>query len=296
MKKTFSDMYGLSNPCKLTHRLVDNDGNVLVSKERANLSIRGKVRCVGSDGSVINTHNCTVYGGRRFILEAILRQLPAAAQQLTLNEILNINDDVSVTDNEKLSRCICLVGVGTGGSGTTFGSVVDATANDNNLFDIKPLRTVSSPLSGEDAQKYFMRKIETINGTNYYNYYLKKVSCDGIFAKHENVDYEPQESDNEAVHDPNNPLSLYSIQTLTTIPIEISSDDLKDYFRAKDGDINMARFNELALYIGVPKTIVSGESSYEDYVMVEAFSHLTFNNRPMDNEGARYDFTYYVLT
>ena len=296
MSKNFSDIMKHSDMCKLTHKLYDDSGNPIVTGARPTLSVRGKIRCVGADGSIINTHNCTVYGGRRFIIESLFRQIPAADQQLTLNKILNVNDQVTLTDEEKLSRCVCLVGVGTGGAGTTFGSVIDATANDNNLFNIIPMRTISSPLSGDNAEKYFMRKLETINGSNYYNYYLKRVDCNGVFAKHENVDYEPKESDNDAVHDENNPLSLYNIQTFTTIPIEISSDDIKDYFRATDGDINMARFNELALYIGIPKTVHSGETTYTDYVLVEAFSHLTFNNRPMDNEGARYDFTYYVLT
>ena len=291
MKKIF-DKYitGLN----VGHKLVDKSGNI-VSNSDGNLRIRGKIRCVGSDGSVINTHNCTVYGGRRFLLEAILRQAPVESQQLTLNHILNVNDNVTVTNAEKLERAICLVGVGTGGAGTTFGSKIDSTANDNNLFNIIPMRTVRQPLTGDDAGKYFMRKVESINGETFYNYYLKKVECDGIQAKHERTDYQPSVEDNEAVHDQNNPLSLYNIQVLTTIPIEISAADIKDYFRASEGNLNMSRFNELAFYYGIPVTITAGDNSYTDYVLVEAFSHLTFNNRPMDEEGSRYDFTYYLI-
>ena len=71
--------------------------------------------------------------------------------------------------------------------------------------------------------------------------------------------------------------------------------DIKDYFRASEGNLNMSRFNELALYYGIPVTITTGDTSYTDYILVEAFSHLTFNNRPMDEEGSRYDFTYYLI-
>lgn len=291
MKKMFEKyITGLT----VGHKLVDNAGNI-ISNSNGNIAIRGKVRCVGSDGSVINTHNCTVYGGRRFILEAILKQAPVESQQLTLNKILNINDGVTVTNAEKLERAICLVGVGVGGAGTTFGTKIDSTANDNNLFNIIPMRTVRQPLTGDDAAKYFMRKVETINGETFYNYYLKKVECDGIQAKHERTDYQPSIEDNDAVHDVNNPLSLYNIQVLTTIHIEISASDIKDYFRASEGNLNMSRFNELALYYGIPVTITAGANSYTDYVLVEAFSHLTFNNRPMDEEGSRYDFTYYLI-
>ena len=290
MKKVFSNMM---DGFKLGHRLFDKGGNLVASSTP--LTIRGKVRVTGADGSVVNTHNCTVYNGRRFILESLLRQEPVDTQMLTLNKILNINKDVTVTAAQKLERAICLVGVGTGGAGTTFGSKIDSTMNDNNLFNIIPLRTVRSPLTGDDAEKYFMRKYENVGGEPFYNYYLMKVSTDGIVTKHENTAYKPSIEDNDAVHDTNNPLSLYNIQVMTTIPIEISENAIKDYFRATDGNINMARFNELALYFGIPVTITAGDNSYTDYVLVEAFSHLTFNNRAMDTEGSRYDFTYYLI-
>lgn len=290
MKKAF---HNLMDDFTLSHRLFDKDGKLV--SQSAPLMIRGKIHITGSDGSVINTHNCTIYNGRRFILESLLRREPVAGQMLTLNKILDINKDFSVTGPQKLERAICLVGVGIGGAGTTFGSKVDSTMNDNNLFKIIPMRTSRTPLTGEDANKYFMEKYETIKGEPYYNYYLKKVESAGIVTKHEQTSYEPKVEDNEAVHDSSNPLSLYNIQVMTTIPIEIAEEDLKDYFRAMDGNINMARFNEMSLYFGIPVTISNGGRTYTDYVLVEAFSHLTFNNRPCDTTGSRYDFTYYLI-
>lgn len=265
------------------------------------MRIRTKIRCVGSDGSVLNTQNTTVFGGRRWLLETIFRKLPNTSQMLTLNTILGINEDKQpASPNDLLNRCICLVGCGTGGASLTFGQVIDATANDNNLFAITPLRTVpvGADLSANERLSYFMRKRVTINNEPYYNYYLKKVTNNEIVTKHQNVNYIPAIEDNEPVKDANNPLSLFPIQTFTSVPIAISDVDIKEYFRATEGNLKASRFNELSLYIGIPVTVTDPvtQEVYTDYIAVEAFSKLTFNNRPMDSEGTKYDFNYWIIT
>lgn len=282
-------------------KLVDAKSGALVSESMNSLRIRGKIRCVGYDGSVLNTQNCTIYGGRRSVIELLFRNIPKESQMLTLNTILDINAATQpATPADLLNRCVCLMGAGDGGASMTFGQVIDAKANDNNLFSIKPLRTVpvGADLSAAEREVYFMRKRVTINNEVYYQYFLKKVSNTEVYTKHQNVNYTPAIEDNDPEKDPNDPLSLNPIQTFTTVPISVADVDLKEHFRIQDGTLKNARFNELALYVGIPTIVrdpVTNET-YTDYIAVEAFSKLTFNNRPMDNEGSKYDFVYYIIT
>lgn len=294
-RATVNDFIGIKD------RLIDAVTGKNISEGMSSIRIRSKIRCVGSDGSVLNTQNCTIYGGRRFILESICRNIPKASQCLTLNTILNINEDITPANAELyLNRAICLVGVGDGGATTTFGQVYDAKSNDNNLFNIVPLRTVpvGADLSAAERLVYFMRKRVIINSEAYYQYFLKKVANSEIYAKHQNVNYTPTIADNDPEKDSNNPLSLYPIQTFTTFAIPIADTDVKEHYQVNEGTLKSARFNELALYYGIPTQVtdaITGEV-YTDYIGVEAFSKLTFNNRPMDNEGSKYDFVYYIIT
>ncbi len=284
----------------VAHRLYDSDGN-LVARNGPSLKIRGKVRCVSKNGDVLNCSNTTIYPGRRFLLESLLRLLPNATQQLTLNTVLDINAAVTPSSpTDLLDRKICLVGVGDGGASLTFGQVYDARANDNNLFHQIPLRTVSvgSDLSTQDRTQYFMRKRVTYGADQYFNYYLKAFPIPTIEAKHQNVNYIPNEADNDPSKPPDSPLVLYNIQVYTPLEIKITENDVKGHYQAENGNLNLARFNEMALFFGIPVTVTdpSNSETYTDYIAVEAFSHLTFNNRGMDSAGSSYDFQYFLIT
>ena len=267
----------------------------------SDIRIRGKIRCTGWDGSVLNTQNCTIYGGRRFVIESIFRNVPKESQMLTHNHILGINDTIQpASPNDYLNRQVCLMGLGRGGASLTFGQINDAKANDNNLFEIIPLRTVpvGADLSVAERKEYFMRKRVTINNEVYYQYFAKLVSNTEVYSKHQNANYTPAVEDNAPEKAANDPLSLYPIQTFTTIPIAVSDVDIKEFFQVTEGNLKASRFNELALYYGIPVTVTDPVTNeqYIDYIGVEAFSKLTFNNRPMDNEGSKYDFVYYIIT
>jgi hypothetical protein len=291
-----------TNIPSISHRLYDDNGN-LVACNKQSLKIRGKVRIEGKDGSVLNCGNTTIYPGRRFILESLFRLLPNASQTIPINSAgyLNINADLTpASQDDYLKRSICLVGVGDGGAGLTFGEVYDAKANDNNLFHMIPMRTVpvGSDLSEADRAVYFMKKRNTHGSEQYYDYYLKKFEIPSINVVHENVNYTPSPDDNAPDMDPSNPLVLYNIQVYVAINIPISENDVKESYRADNGNIRMARFNEMALYFGLPIQVTDSvtQEQYTDYIITEAFSHLTFNNRAMDNEGSSYSFVYYLLS
>jgi hypothetical protein len=284
----------------ISHRLYDENGQ-LVAGNDAPLKIRGKIRCVGKDGSVLNCGNTTIYPGRRFVLEAIFRMVPNADQMITVNKALNINAIKTPANPEDyLKRAVCLVGVGDGGAGLTFGDVHPVHMNHNNLVAHRPLRTVpvGNDLTQEEKQTYYMRKRETVSGVQYYNYYLKKINTDQIFVMHEKVAYTPTTEANDPTLDKDSPLVLNNIQVYTVINIPITEKDIKEYYRAEYGNINLSRFNEMSLFFGLPVIIQDPDTSedYTDYIVVEAFSKLSFNNRPMDEENSAFTFQYYLIT
>jgi hypothetical protein len=281
--------------------LYDDKGNIITQGEHTGARVRGKIRCVDANGNVSNIQNTTIYPGRRFLLESLNHVAPKASQQITLNSILEINQTLSPDDpSDILNRAICLFGVGVGGAGMQFGDVIDAGASNLNMFEQLPLRTVevTNDLSAEERQQYFMRKRVTIEDKAYFCYYLKKTTPSDIYVKLQNVNYSPKPGDNTPEKDPNDPLSMYPIQVFTTYPVIIGENDIKDYFQARDGHIRQSRFNELGLYYGIPVTVTDPISNqdYIDYIAVEAFSHLTFNNKPMDDKNASFTFTYYLLS
>jgi hypothetical protein len=287
------------------HHKLYNDKGELISTKSASFTppMRGKVRIASSDGSrVINVENNTTFNGRRFTLETITRMMPNQTQMLTLNEVLDINKDVTPPDLQDYitKRGICLFGVGDGGSTLTFGEVYDSSPNDNNLFSIKPLRTVpiTNDLSPEERTQYFMRKSVTINGAQYIQYYLKKTTNSEIFTELEQANYSPTVEDNNPQRGPTDILTLEMINIYTKFPVFISSNDCKEHYELHNGNMRLARFNELALYLGLPVEITDPITSevYTDYIAVEAFSHLTFDNIPLNREGAEYQFDYWVIT
>jgi hypothetical protein len=289
-----------TNVPAISHRLYDGDGN-LVAANTAPLKIRGKIRCVGNDGTVLNTGNTTIYPGRRFVLEALFKLVPNVAQMITVNQALNINPTLAPSSQEDyLKRAICLVGVGDGGAGLTFGEVHPVHMNHNNLVSHRPLRTVpiGNDLSPEEKAVYFMKKQVVYKGSQYYDYYLKKIEANQIYVMHENVNYIPNPDANDPELDPDSPLILNNIQVYTVINVPITEKDVKEYYRAENGNINLSRFNEMALFFGLPVQLEdpATHEMYEDYIAVEGFSKLSFNNRPMDEENSSYTFQYYLIT
>jgi hypothetical protein len=284
----------------ISHRLYDGNGD-LVAVSTNLTKVRGKIRCVGKDGSILNCGNTTIYPGRRFVLEALFRLVPSVPQMVTINQALGINPTTTPQNQyDYLSRAICLVGVGDGGAGLMFGEIYPVHMNHNNLVAQRPLRTVpiGNDLSPEERGVYFMRKQAVYDGSQYYDYYLKKISPDQIYVMHEKVNYTPDAEANDPQLAPDSPLILNNIQIYTIVNIAITDKDVKEYYRAVNGNLNLSRFNEMALFFGIPVELEdpTTHENYIDYIAVEAFSKLSFNNRAMDTEDSSFTFQYYLIT
>lgn len=267
--------------------------------------MKGVLYCRSHDGKESMTQNAVIYGGRRFTLESILDVPSKQNQTLSLNRIFKtkypdilrepgFEDDYATPKRRK----VCLIGVGTGGSGLLWGSVKDPNGNNLNLSEPIPMRTIphGSELSDEDKKKYFFETNQTIKGNRFKTYYLKLISSVEVVTAHDGKRYEPKSEDIEKTEDPSETLCTVDAQIYAEIKFSIELQDIKEYFRALENQsIKNARFSELGLYFGTLVEQSGGGTGKKDFINIEAFSRVTFNNKGMETDGSFYDFAYYLI-
>lgn len=231
--------------------------------------------------------NTVVIGGAILALEH-LTATTADFMPGTLNSILNINADVADTSGSRPS--IALFGLGTGGASLDFGSIVAKDIKSRNIPGLVPMR-VGENLSGPDAAKYFMKKLNS-DGTT-YSWYLKEFA-DAIQIKtlwkdalEEDVDGTEITSE---VYDSDR---TEGIESFAEIKISLNINDVRDYFLSI-GEQDMARYNTLGIYTGNKVTLPDGST---DYVNVRLFAYTNFNNRDLSQATeALYTYRIYSLT
>ena len=253
--------------------------------------LKGEVEVRNELGELLfRKHNIILIAGRRFILEKLFNITPDPSLIMTLNQIYGI-DEVTPPTTEagpRKEKCVCLFGVGRGGSDLTFGSVKKPYAKELELYDMVPLRYSAYDLSDTVKQKYYFRQ-EQDDGM--IAYYLKKFETDPkIVIKVGNQDYVPDinDTDNE------NGSGLIEREDITCyveLSLKIDSNDVREYFKATEG-IDMARINEIALFTGFQPEHNTGV--WTDYLDIEIFSKLTFNSEPLDVESKEMNITYRI--
>lgn len=229
---------------------------------------------------IFTGHNELVLPGAIFIAEKLLN-VTAPIKPKTLNQDLGIaTNEETQPHGKRLEHVICLFGVGTGGCGTNFDTVVPVKFKERKLESLIPLRYVptDNDLTSNEKQKYFMKK--TNNG--HYEYYLKKFEIDPTIK----VEYD--EPGNPSVPPNFDEVSGDKIiNNYMQFNIKISKDDVREYFKAVGGGLNKARINTLGLYIGYP----SDEGEFKG---VQLFSKINFNNEPLDNETKELNIIYRI--
>lgn len=251
------------------------------------------VECRNELGELLfKKSNVILMGGRRFTLEKLFNIRKNG--KLTLNELLGVNqaEDEVVGDGPRREQAICLFGVGNGGSGITFGSTIDPKAKETNLYGLVPMRYVdaTNDLDGDTKNKYYMRK-EMPNGK--IAYYLKKFETDPvIYMRYGDVDYAPNPEDNIPTTNSTNIITSDEVDTYVEISLKISAEDVREWFN-ESGELEVAYINELALYFGYQDSKPT-EETWADYLGVEAFSKLTFNNEPLDDESKELNIIYRI--
>jgi hypothetical protein len=235
--------------------------------------------------------NIILVNGRRFTLEKLFNVTPASGESITLNQLFQINENQPTLNGSgpRREKAVCLFGVGRGGSNLTFGSVINPAAREYNLYDMVPLRYVdaNNDLTPDEQAKYYLR----VPTGNYVAYYLKKFEVEPVIVmKIGDQDYVPQLSDNTPT-DPNSMSTPDDVDCYVELQLKISADDVREYFIATEG-LEQARINELSLYSGYQPA--NNDGVWVDFLDIEGFSKLTFNNEPLDDETKELNIIYRI--
>jgi hypothetical protein len=236
--------------------------------------------------------NIILVGGRRFTLEKLFNVNPTSTQSITLNSIFKVNEsEPALTgDGPRREKVVCLFGVGRGGSNLTFGSVKNPNAREYNLYDMVPMRyvDVSDDLTAEEKAKYYLRVVEG----DKVAYYLKKFEIEPhIVMKVGDQDYIPDLADNTPVDETAGAIERQDVDCYIELQLKINADDVREFYRATEG-LSQARVNELSLYTGYQPSHAA--DVWVDFLGIEAFSKLTFNNEPLDDETKELNIIYRI--
>lgn len=272
-----------------------------------------EVECTNEFGEVLfKKSNIILLGGRRFTLEKLFNITPKDTGRLTLNKILaDLKGQSAIAEESydqeftskhgagpRKEQCVCLFGVGNGGSAMEFGSLANPVAKESNLYNILPMRYVEEEHKDdvEETRKYYMHFVNTLaDGSKRHAYYLKKFEETPTIklVVDNGVEYSPVNADNNPNYgnSTNSYVLTDDVDAYIEIKLKISSDDIREYFDETEG-IESSRINELALYFGYPAS--DDTDVWVDYIGVEAFSKLTFNNEPLTEESKELNIVYRI--
>ena len=225
--------------------------------------------------------NETVLGGALTVLEKLCG-VNAALKVGSINSIMDINDVVDPSESSAGNDDIlCLWGVGIGGCGDAFASrrVVNfqerEVGQNGHPEQMLPFRVVPEPFDSTDdnsARYYMMRQRDD----GYYEYFLKTFEIDPII-KVLYKDGAEGEDGTEVENDVYNTNREDGIEAFVELHLQITKRDLREYFE-RTGEIEMARFNTIALFTGRKTEIAEGRY---DYTNVKMFSKINLTSEPL---------------
>lgn len=231
------------------------------------------------------SHNTVVLGGAILALEHLCNAT-ATFKPATLNTIYSINQAVT---GSNASSFISLFGVGTDGSGLEFNSVNATNIKAREVPAFIPLRSTAS-LTGTDAAKYFLKKLNADNTT--YSYYLKEFDSTPTIKSLWKDAADTDADGTEITQEVYNSARTEGIESFAEFSIKLNVNDVREYFIA-NGNADMARYNTLGLFTGQKVEITTGVF---DYVNVRLFSYTNFDNKPVkDKTEASYLYRVFSL-
>lgn len=226
--------------------------------------------------------NTVVVGGAISALEK-LNGISAAWKPSTLNSILNLNTSVASDDQKTI---VALWGVGTGGAGLEFNSVVAKDIKARNLPTLIPLRR-GTTIDGTDASKYYMK---APNGDGTYNWYLKEFAQTPTIRSFWKDAVDDDTDGTEILEDIYNSSRTEGIKSFCEYTLAFNTSDVREYFEAT-GELSLARYNSIGLFLGEKVEITPGVF---DYVNVRLFAYLNFDNKDVKTKTTA-SYTYRVL-
>jgi hypothetical protein len=271
----------------LTDRLASHDKvDAVINSFRKGIhrpTFRTAIEMTNEFGEVIFSQesNETVLGGALTVLEKLCN-VKSSLKVGSINSIMGINDTVPAADSSAGNDdVLCLWGVGIGGSGDAFGSrrVVKfqerEVGQNGHPEQMLPFRVVPDPFDATDvnASKYFMMR-QRADG--YYEYFLKAFEIDPIIK----VLYKDGAEGEDGTEVESNVYETTredGIEAFVEIHLAITRNDIREYFE-RTGEIEMARFNSIALFTGRLTEISEGRY---DYTNVKMFSKLNIDNESL---------------
>ena len=233
--------------------------------------VRTRIDAVDEFGQVLFEHeeNQVVLGGSLFTLEKIFG-ITSPLKVDYLNDIKNIansgpiNDEIYPKDN-----LVCLFGVGIGGCGDSYKSVLDVNFHEREIFDMVPFR-ISNTLPPDTESQYWFRESRPDGKKAYY---LKKFDTKPVI-KVLWRDAEGDQDGSEVQEGVHNTDRKEPIETFVELMLNIDKEDIREYFESV-GEIEQARINSIGLFTGVLGDVGNGE---QDYKQVKMFSKLNIPN------------------
>lgn len=254
---------------------------------------------------IATQYNTTTLLGSQLGLSTLLPVEFESNYEFTLNNNLQIQPNVAPSQTPRLRY----FGIGINGcynaTDTNLVSAYNPQRTDMNLYQLVPIRCrpVDEDLSEAERANYRLRKRVTLNGNQYYLYYLKLLSfSEGV--KFKRIDPATGREEAYELNSSNlNPTPVKpSTDTVLTTDIakivaycvanvNVTADEMLEYINvAYNGDARYARVSEIGFFTGDDKLVqgTTGQGvsiSYTEAVYTMLYNHLTLTGAPLTNSG-----------
>lgn len=247
--------------------------------------------------------NRTIYGSA--LQTSLLFNIPLVIpENTTLNKKFGILENFNLAEGELPKVQYFCIGnrghkVVSGADDIPYTMPIQHKASDAALYGHLPfvLRELDNDLSIGEREKYALRKIETVEGVDYYAYYLKRIDMSEVTQKLENLvinngtstysDFIPTESvlSPEPTELPNDTVitgdGVY-LNVSALIDVFFSEQDVNEFVNVSEimlGSADKAIISEIGLCSGVD-SVTSGGSptgpiNYREAVAVQIASFIT---------------------
>lgn len=213
--------------------------------------------------------NMVLLGGSLFTLEKLFG-VKSNLTVDTLNNIMGIaTGGPEITDNKDVF--VCLFGAGIGGCGDSMLDVKDVKYYEREIVDMVPLRITDIPLTVDEQEKYWFKKVDDEGRTAYY---LKTFeNTPEIKVLWADVEGEDGSAVQPGVH--NTPdTNTTPIDTFIEVIFKISKKDIREWFQI-NGNVEQTRVNSIGLFTGIKVDLGNGQYDYKE---VKLFSKLNIHN------------------
>lgn len=271
-----------------------NDGILKVNHISAKLVGEVSIEEVDPFGNVVfssKEYNDLTIGGATFILEQMFKKASNNARfNLTLNSsnmstAPSWNTPSTADDPDKYIEDEKIFGFMIGIGGEDGVSIKAPSFTVQQLDEFIPFRMYpavgSSTVDDDKKSLYAMPLSTTINGSSYTGLYVKKFNDSSNIVQNGGVDIVPEYSDGSGEVTSSNINTTDSpIYTYAKAIMEIDTDDVREYFLAKDGILSNCRINQIGLVAGKYNGTNDGIDNYTDVKLVTI---VNFKGRDLSN-------------